>query len=1687
MTIERMLLWLISPLLVLILLAACDNPAGTGYVDGDQGGDICPCPEGCNPDGSCKGDACVTDMDCPPGEYCEGGACYPFDPGGDESEGGIKPDGDLPFVDGDLIGDQDWELGDDFADGDELYPTDGDEDYDIEFETDIPHHPDNPWIMVDPKSIDFGAVPHQTSEIKSVMVWNAGKADLHIDKVYLYYSRNDDDPELEVYEVDLPITLAYEEETEIGVKYTALDLDPDFDLLVIHSNDPTLPNVGVDIFTDVKEVSSVEVYPPLIDFGIVRLLRYSDQVFVRNLAGLEVYILGVRLEEPSQEFFLEDLPEDLQQGDIYTLMPFAELPIKVVYDPLAADGIEDEATLLIDIGGEYAEQFAVPISGTTCEPKIDLLPTVLAYPGVPFGANETKCASVTNKGCWDLEISDILMTDDGGGAYRWNPLPGTSHVLVLEETVDLCVQYSPQLAGDNEGEISIHSNDLVDSTVILTLTSSFAPPDIDCQPEALDFGQVDLVEGQSEVRTVICRNLGPETLEIEQIVVEDPVGVYLLSNQVDMSLPTGEEATIDIAYTPLSPGVDSGMLSIHSNDPDEALVEIPLDASAYYSNRCPVALISIIAPPIDQIKQYDTVQLDGTGSGDPDAGDSVAKYFWTLENKPADSFAHLSSVSDSKPTLEVDKPGSYRIKLEVFDETDTPSCEVDYVEFVAAAPEPDISCEPAILDFGDVAEGSSRPMTVICRNLGYGLLQISQYEVETPPTDVFTITNTPDTELGYSASTFIEITYTPGSTAPYTGALRVHSNDPDQNPVIIQLGGGSFEPNKCPVAEFSITSPPIDNIRQFDTVQFNALASYDPDPQDFVYQYIWTLEQAPAGSQSSIRPWGVPAPNLYVDQPGLYRISLHVKDSFDTISCEAAVLEFTALAPLPDILCSPMILNFGSVSIRGSRTLQTTCTNYGMGTLTLDPIEVISPVVDIFSLANSPQTSLDYMESTSIEVLYEPAEVRDYNGQLNVNSNDPDQGLLEIPLLGAAYDPNNCPVARILVSSPDLGHLMAWETIHFDGTGSFDTDVGDAIAQYEWSVVSRPAGSTSQIQTSSSAEPTFYVDQPGVYGVQLVVYDLFGLESCEPALIEFQAGTPPPDIHCTPLVVDYGEVPIGDSLLRTVTCSNQGLGPLHVANYQVLSPIGSVFELANSPATLLNHLDSTDIEIRYSPVDVFNNSGQMIIASDDPDEPLVTIQLIGNTFNPNNCPSAVIGVISPDLNNLYVGDSILFDGTGSFDSDPGDSVVEYLWSITARPAGSTSEPQTVNSSQPTFYVDAEGDYTIRLEVKDSYNLVNCDLAELSFHAQLSPPDIQCNPMILDYGTVSVGDQLNLTTTCSNVGRVTLNISQYEVQSPGAGVFSLVNSPDTVLGFMESTQVSIRYSPQATGGHNGLLRIHSDDPDENPLDIVLTGSGYVSNRCPVAQFTTDPDVNSDTIRPLDTIDFDGRSSYDPDAGDNIAEYIWTVVQRPNGSTSQMQNGASARPSLFVDLAGHFRIRLEVRDNHGLLSCTPVEVQFDVIPGERIHVQLVWDTNEGDHDLHLIRPGGSFWNTSSDCFYQRMNPNWGQHGHPSLDIDDQHGYGPENINLDDPGNGDYEVYVHYYNSWGEHDTGNVTVRIYIWGVIEGEFTIPWPESNEHDKWHAATIRWNGNEGEVIGRGYVLENDGHGQKGAFDYSKK
>ena len=167
----------------------------------------------------------------------------------------------------------------------------------------------------------------------------------------------------------------------------------------------------------------------------------------------------------------------------------------------------------------------------------------------------------------------------------------------------------------------------------------------------------------------------------------------------------------------------------------------------------------------------------------------------------------------------------------------------------------------------------------------------------------------------------------------------------------------------------------------------------------------------------------------------------------------------------------------------------------------------------------------------SFNLNFSPTEAEVYEGTLIIDSNDPVNSELRIPILGLGTV-NACPVAA--VTTPEV-NVLPLELITLDASPSVDADgPGGRPVRYDWVVTQRPMGSTAQpverftnpLQPAdggvdddvTTPQAQFFVDLAGEYVIELTVTDELGFsapsDSCPQADATIYINSlPDEDIH----------------------------------------------------------------------------------------------------------------------------------------------------------------------------------------------------------------------------------------------------------------------------------------------------------------------------------------------------------------------------------------------------------------------------------------------------------------------------------------------------------------------------------------------------------------------------------------------
>jgi hypothetical protein len=193
-------------------------------------------------------------------------------------------------------------------------------------------------------------------------------------------------------------------------------------------------------------------------------------------------------------------------------------------------------------------------------------------------------------------------------------------------------------------------------------------------------------------------------------------------------------------------------------------------------------------------------------------------------------------------------------------------------------------------------------------------------------------------------------------------------------------------------------------------------------------------------------------------------------------------------------------------------------------------------------------------DPTSVHSTFTPDAVGDYRFQLIVTNAD---GFSSAPAAVMVSTRNSPPVAE---AGPDQAITVIGTRVQLDGSQSYDPD-GQPIT-YQWSILSKPAGSQATLTGATTPTPSFVADVHGDYIVQLVVTDSLGLAS-SPSIVKVSFNNVAP-------VADAGlsqSAVVGQTVTLDGSKSSDANGDRLTYRWSIISaPSGSQAAIANPTA-----------------------------------------------------------------------------------------------------------------------------------------------------------------------------------------------------------------------------------------------------------------------------------------------------------------------------------------------------------------------------------------------------------------------------------------------------------------------------------------------------------------------------------------
>jgi PKD repeat protein len=246
-------------------------------------------------------------------------------------------------------------------------------------------------------------------------------------------------------------------------------------------------------------------------------------------------------------------------------------------------------------------------------------------------------------------------------------------------------------------------------------------------------------------------------------------------------------------------------------------------------------------------------------------------------------------------------------------------------------------------------------------------------------------------------------------------------------------------------------------------VALDGSSSFDPDGDLITYR--WRQVDAPLGSTAGLSHEAVPGPRITPDQSGEYTFALTTSDGVARSEpSTVTVSAYDGAAPPNARAGRDLQVWVGSpVMVRDAGSYDPSGLSLGYRWSFVEIPE------------GSALTDADIASQNDSDAQFTPDVEGDYSLRLLVdNGMWSDEDVVHV----YATVPNVRPNADI---GPDLA-ARSWDTVTFDGSGSFDSDAGPSPLSFSWSLVSQPPGGTLTSSDIQGAQSPLAQLAPGLEG-----------------------------------------------------------------------------------------------------------------------------------------------------------------------------------------------------------------------------------------------------------------------------------------------------------------------------------------------------------------------------------------------------------------------------------------------------------------------------------------------------------------------------------------------------------------------------------------------------------------------------
>lgn len=447
--------------------------------------------------------------------------------------------------------------------------------------------------------------------------------------------------------------------------------------------------------------------------------KVTEKVELSNQGNAPLQVKSITLDPDGDKSYrltkVPDLPLELKAGEKST--------IEVEYAPTEAG--TPKSAVWIESNDPDTEKTVVPLLTASNQPQIQVKPSALDFGFVEKGRVSSKEVTIRNIGNADLHVQKIYLEQIGKDFSLPSGQTLTDVTIAPDKEVVFKVHYSPTDAGGDSGTLWIESDDGVRPKSKVTLVGRRSEPDIQAKPLVLDFGGV--APNSSRALSLAIENRGGAVLTITNIALDPGPDKEFSAILPSLPLQVKPNSVIKVAtfYRPINKGLDNGLLTISSDDPDTPELKVRL------VGQSPPA--GIVVRPL--LLDFGGIPVNGSRSLSvtvANTGAKPVKLTGTVIDSPSKAFqvspapsvpvtilpnsSTVVNVAYSPPTNARHK-GTLTIQS---DDLVQPEVKVELVGTTVAAPPCFLKAKPSAMNFGNVAVGKSKTIQVDITNAGSG-------------------------------------------------------------------------------------------------------------------------------------------------------------------------------------------------------------------------------------------------------------------------------------------------------------------------------------------------------------------------------------------------------------------------------------------------------------------------------------------------------------------------------------------------------------------------------------------------------------------------------------------------------------------------------------------------------------------------------------------------------------------------------------------------------------------------------------------------------------------------------------------------------------------------------------------------------------------------------------------------------